>query len=712
MEDGTDALRGVPLEVRQVRIALTREFSNLLDLDDVPALSPAQRERVFLSRALAAKTAQLVADCTAVEAAGAVIDGADDNGIDAVMVSPATAEIWLIQAKWSDQGTASLDSTTIQKLLHGFEQLLDLQYDRFNARFQRLIDRVNATLNAPTLRIHLVLAALGDNGLPDEGQDLLVKAMLRVNQVEELVDFRVLGVADFHSAVRRDALPAPASVTATLTDGWHMNSTPYQTYLGTVTADELAAWYEHHRERLFDQNVRYPLGLTSVNAAMVDSLLNNPHEFWYFNNGITVLCDSVRTNYFARRAEGQPVRLELANARVVNGAQTVAAVHHAYEREPQAIAEALVAVRLICLDGAPNDLAQRITQATNTQNHVEARDFAALDPQQELIRQDFALSLDKSYVLKRGEQEPAPTAGCSVAEAALALACAYPDAALVARFRQDSDVLWRRDLGGVYTRLFGSRPSALQIWRSVKLLRRVRDELATLAGGLDGRGRVVADRADLLVAHIAFQLIGTDGIDEPGDGWEARLGGTVKLTGVILATLIDQLNARHGEHAFLTRTFRDEQSCQRLVSDVLRSLEHGAERQPTTPQRPNRGRRPNTVPLLVEHGLIDDGTQLIYRPNSAAEREALQDWLSEAPERYLATWVNDSRKPLVWALDGQHYSPARLVLRIWEEAQWTERPAAVHSTRSWYLPGEGTLAELASELLADAETAGDDPGAE
>ncbi|WP_143642242.1 AIPR family protein, partial [Streptomyces viridochromogenes] len=201
-------------------------------------------------------------------------------------------------------------------------------------------------------------------------------------------------------------MPEPATITATLSDGWHMNSTPYQTYLGTVSAEELVGWYEQFGMRLFDQNVRFPLGATDVNATMVDSLLNAPQEFWYLNNGITVLCDSVRTTYVARRAQGQPVQLELGNARVVNGAQTVAAARQAYEREPQAVADALVAVRLICLDGAPNDLAQRITRATNTQNHVEARDFAALDPQQELIRQDLALSLGKSYVLKRGGPEP------------------------------------------------------------------------------------------------------------------------------------------------------------------------------------------------------------------------------------------------------------------------------------------------------------------
>ncbi|MCD9587784.1 AIPR family protein [Streptomyces sp. 8ZJF_21] len=711
MEHGTEALRGVPLEARQIRAALVREFVGLLDMDDVTTGSPAQRERVFLPRALAAKAVQLVADCTAAEAAAAVIDGVEDQGVDAVFVSPSTAEIWLIQAKWSEQGTARLNSVAVQQLLHGVQQILDFRYDRFNAKFQRLVPGIDALLGEAALRVHLVLAALADEGLSLEANDLLHEGVREFNRFGELVDIQILGVPDFHAIVLRESLPEPATINATLSDGWHMNSTPYQTYLGTVSAEELAGWYEQHGTRLFDQNVRFALGATDVNATMVDSLLNAPQEFWYLNNGITVLCDSVRTTFIARPYQGQPVRLELGNARVVNGAQTVAAVRQAYEQEPRAVAEALVAVRLICLDGAPNDLAQRITRATNTQNHVEARDFAALDPQQELIRQDLALSLGKSYVLKRGGPEPAPAAGCTMAEAALALTCAYPDAALLARYQADGDVLWRRASGGFYSRLFDNRPGALQIWRSVSVLRQVRDELAVLADSLEGRERVVADRAELLVAHAVFQLIGGDGIDEPGDDWEARGHGAVKRTGEILVALTDHLNARYGQHAFLTPILRDEQSCRHLVSDVLQTVQHGAGRRLVVPPRRNHRRRPNTVPFLVQHRLIDDGAQLIYRPG-IVERDAVSAWLSGGPERYLATWVNDARKPLIWALDGRRYSPSGLVLQIWERAGWVEQPAAVQGTTRWYLPGEGSLADLAGELLADMEAAGDGPGVE
>ncbi|MEU6109051.1 AIPR family protein [Streptomyces albidoflavus] len=711
MEDRNDSPQDLPMQVRQVRQALTHEFASLLDLTDVSSRSQEQQERVFLSRALAAKAVQLVAGCTTAEAANSVTDGADDNGIDAVIVSSDTAEIWLTQARWSNDGRARFDSASVLQLLHGLRRLVNLRYDRFNAKFDPLIEQLNAALKAPSCRIHLVLAAIGDPGLAPGSRDLLDEATSDFNHEKELLDFRFLGVADFHSAARRGVVPEPISVTATLSDGWHMNSTPYQTFLGTVGADELASWYENYGRQLFDQNVRYPLGLTNANLAVIESLLNNPHEFWYFNNGVTVLCDSVRAHYFARRAVGQPTRLELVNARVVNGAQSVASIHHAYGLDPEAVTEARVSLRVICLDGAPADLAQRITQATNTQNRVEPRDFAALDPQQILIRQDFALSLGKIYVLKRGELEPAPAAGCTVVEAAFALACAYPDAAVVARLWRDSSTLWSRGPRGIYTQLFGSPPTALQIWRSVKLMRGVRDALATLTAGLEGRDQMIADRADLLITHIAFQLVGNDGIDEPGDEWDARQQATLKRTEELLLGLIEQLGAEYGQFALLARILRDEERCRRLASSVLESLTNGGNQELPRPGQSARRRRPNAVPLLVQYGRLEDGTQLLYRPNSAPEREALHEWLGEVPERYLASWVNDHRKPLVWAVDGQRYSPTGLVFRIWEEAHWVEHPVAVAGTRSWYVPGEGTLDSLASELLANEEIASDGPGA-
>jgi len=142
-------------------------------------------------------------------------------------------------------------------------------------------------------------------------------------------------------------------------------------------------------------------------------------------NGVTVLCDSAEAVYSSlRNPHGGPVTLQLDNASVVNGAQTVRSVQRALEATDDA-ATARVGVRVIVTGGAA-EFASRTTRATNRQNQVEPRDFVALDSVQAEIRADLRAELGKTYSVKRGEK-PASETGCSLDEAAIALACAHPN---------------------------------------------------------------------------------------------------------------------------------------------------------------------------------------------------------------------------------------------------------------------------------------------
>ncbi|KAA6210983.1 AIPR family protein [Streptomyces filamentosus] len=702
---------GRPVVARQLRAALSREFADLIDMTDLPSAAPGpdpSRERVFLPRALAAKAVSLLTDRDPAEAAAAVIDGAGDRGIDAVVCSIATPELWLVQAKWSDHGTAETSVEDAHRLVDGLRLLADLRYEEFNARFQRLATVVDDALASDDCRIHLVLAAAGD-GQPDPAVEaVLSRCADEFNTLGDLVDFRFLGLSDLHAAALHDPTPQPVSVTATLVDGWTAVQHPYQTYLGVIAVDELADWYARHGERLYEGNVRRYLGMTKVNQELVDSLIGEPDHFWYFNNGVTVLCDEVRPHYFARPAAGQPVRLELTNARIVNGAQTAASAYHAWRQDRDAAARARVMLRVMRVKDAPDGLARSIAKATNTQNRVEPRDFVALDPEQALIREDFARTLGKSYVYKRGELDPSPSTGCSIVEAAIALACAHRDAGLVARVRADHDHLWRSGPDGAYARLFGRRPTALQIWRSVRLTRAVGRALEDASGTLAGRDRALIGPGRLLLNHIAFRLVGDEDIDEPEGMWQSRADAVVGRIGAVVPLLTEVLDHTYGQRVPLALVFRDQERCRRVAASALGSLAAGGLPEPAAPAPPDARsrasrRRPNSVRLLVDRGRIEDGTPLVFRTTTFSEGRALDDWLGEDPQRYLATWVNDARTPLIWAVDGARYSPTGLVMRIWQEAAWTEAPVAVQGPRSWVLPGEGTLAELAEALLDDDE---------
>jgi hypothetical protein len=680
---------------------LKREFAARISMTDYEGRQPHERENAFLSRALSAKAARVLTDCTSDEAAAGVIDGRNDFGIDAVAFSASGSAMWLIQAKWSDKGRAGFDTAAAHKLIHGLKKLDNRDFDHFNARLQLLADRVRSVFAIPTCKIHLVVAVLGEGQLSEETESILREAALEFGGYGRTVQHRVLNQAEFHQAVRDDLAPEPIDITATMTEGWHSRDTPYLAYDGLVCAQELATWYSAHGERLYDRNVRRSLGLTDVNQTLVASLIDDPQGFWYRHNGITVQCDTIDPEFFAQRGPSKPVRLTLRNASVVNGAQTVTSSHRAYEQNPDALADAFVTVRIISVADASEWFAKEITKATNTQNRMERRDFIAIDDVQARIREDLRLTLDKDYVLRRGEIDPPPAFGCSVHEAAVALACAHKDSALAAKINGTPDSVWEDGPDGVYPRLFGQQPNAHEIWRSVQLIREVRDQLHRTRSRLYGRAASIADSGALLIAHMVFQLVGADGMNGPDLEWESTLDTVSARVDSVLKQLIPLVNKLFGDGSYVTTTFTNKDRCEQLVVATLRAIEEGAD----TPdlkhyQKPSALRstsRSNVVSLIFGADGIALGTELKYLPRPA-ETQAIGDWLNADYNRSSATWVKDRSKPLRWRVDGKHYSPTGLVLQIWRQAGWEKAPGTVRGPKYWVVPNEGTLIEIADRI--------------
>ncbi|MGV9616820.1 AIPR family protein [Nocardia xishanensis] len=670
-------------------------------MSDYESRQPHERENAFLSRALSAKAARMLTDCTSDEAAAGVIDGRNDFGIDAVGFSASGSTMWLIQAKWSNKGQAGFDTAAAHKLIHGLKKLDNRDFDHFNARLQLLAERVRSVFAIPTCKIYLVVAVLGDGQLSEETESILKEAALEFGGYGRTVQHRVLNQAEFHQAVRDDLAPEPIDITATMIEGWHSRDTPYLAYDGLVCAQELATWYIAHGERLYDRNVRRSLGLTDVNQTLVASLIDDPQGFWYRHNGITVQCDKIDHEFFAQRGPSKPVRLTLHNASVVNGAQTVTSSHRAYEQNPDALVDAFVTVRIISVVDAPESFAKEITEATNTQNRMERRDFIAIDDVQARIREDLRLTLDKDYVLRRGEIDPPPAFGCSVHEAAVALACAHKDSALAAKINGTPDSVWEDGPDGVYPRLFGQQPTANEIWRSVQLIREVRDQLHRTRSMLSGRAASIADSGTLLIAHMVFQLVGADSMDGPDPEWESTLDTVGAHVESVLKQLIPLVNKLFGDGSYVTTTFTNKDRCERLVVATLRAIEDGTD----TPelkqyQKPSASRsttRSNVVPLIFDADGIAFGTELKYLPGPA-ETLAIGDWLDADSNRSSATWVKDRSKPLQWAVDGRHYSPTGLIRQIWREAGWEKAPGTIRGPKYWGVPDDGTLIEIADRI--------------
>lgn len=165
---------------------------------------------------------------------------------------------------------------------------------------------------------------------------------------------------------------------------------------------QIATLIKRHGERLLERNIRRYLGLQGnrVNEGIRRTLMSNERNNFYFcNNGITLTCDSF--SYNALQDGDYQVRVE--NLQTINGGQTCMTILFKTLQEPNLLhenAQVYVLLRLYQLPHDNDDLVQKITYATNSQNPVELKDLRANDERQRRLEMDIQ-QLGFNYRRKR-----------------------------------------------------------------------------------------------------------------------------------------------------------------------------------------------------------------------------------------------------------------------------------------------------------------------
>ncbi len=110
---------------------------------------------------------------------------------------------------------------------------------------------------------------------------------------------------------------------------------------------------------------------SEVNHVISKTLNETPSNFWYFNNGITLLVQNLKRQAIGGNDKSVGM-FECTNVTIVNGAQTVGTIG----RDLQDLnSPAFLHARIIELDDPASTLGQQITRASNTQNKIDARNL-------------------------------------------------------------------------------------------------------------------------------------------------------------------------------------------------------------------------------------------------------------------------------------------------------------------------------------------------
>ncbi|WP_160051769.1 AIPR family protein [Nocardiopsis sp. FR26] len=684
------------VQVRHVRGEIEARFRDLIDTTDRPER---EREDVLLTRGLSALAVQSEHPCSDMVAAEKIFDGETDRGLDAVAVELRTEQphICLVQSKWNHKGKAKFGEAEVDAMMYGLDKILDLEFNLFNKRFQKHVPELEQALGGGSPKITLVLALMRTEPLNDDVLRRLDEKIAQHNQVVDMVDYKIFNLRDVHRAILGDAASPKINAKVKL-ECFGQEHQPQAMY-GTMTVPDVAALYAEHGRGLFAKNIRGSLDVSDVNPRIRNTLVEEPHHFWYFSNGITMLCDTVKPIGSAR--PGSSGSFDLSGASVVNGAQTVTAIHKAYSTNPETAGDGRVLVRLISLENCPPGFGDQVTINTNTQNPIEERDFKSLDEVQIRLRDDFALHLRLSYVIKRGEPMPKPEHGCSITEAAEALAATHQNAELAAQAKREPSALWR---DGTYRELFGSEPNVYRVWRCVQLLRAVGGQLSELRDGLLGRAAAAASYGDLLITHVVFRQLVTRAIEDPDTDWESQLARVPGLVEEALNWVLGAIDMEYGPTSQVIAAVRNTERIRRVARHAVSGIAGGKDAPVLDPEYQalgtgQRGRQVGAVRTLVNAGRVPDGTVLEFRPFSRPEQQEMTGWLAEEPKRGQAVWRNTKQNQLQWQADGKWYSPSGLVRKMRRDASGKDQSA--QGTRHWHVPGEGSLADLAAQVRAE-----------
>lgn len=208
-----------------------------------------------------------------------------------------------------------------------------------------------------------------------------------------------------------------------------------------------------------------------------------------------------------------------------------------------------------------------ITRASNTQNRIDARNFVALDPEQERIRTE--LLLDKiNYEFREGEPLESLVDGFEFIEAVTTLACASNEISYVAMAKGYVGGLYQTIEGPPYKALFNSSTSASRLWNLVKLARRIDRQMKSSYDQSSSTERGIVVHGNRLMLHLTFRRLSDVAYDLlKGDEISDKT-----LTGACKSIMKDLSEIIDGQYtgAYLAPLFKNVGKCTNIRDESER----------------------------------------------------------------------------------------------------------------------------------------------
>jgi len=350
------------------------------------------------------------------EAVGALCGASNDKGTDAVLIDDNARSVFVIQGKYHVGIMAKSEArSAVQAFAQLARTLSEPNKEEFadalrgaNPTAAKLLEKARQRIVDRSYALHLYYVTTGKVSQVQQRDARTVANSAAIACSLEFFDGdRVLSVLrDYLDGV---APPVPMlDFEIERAAGVHVNGVfqrydkqhKIESWVFSTRGSALGELYQRTGIRLFARNIRGFLGRdTPVNREMETTLKTAPDFFFYYNNGVTVLCERAE-----RTSRAGADVLRVWNPQIINGQQTTRMLAETKAKNDGSSVLVKV-IQVPSLYRGPTlsfeDLLGQIVKGTNWQNKIKRSDLVANDPRQVQLERELR---KRGYVyLRKGQ---------------------------------------------------------------------------------------------------------------------------------------------------------------------------------------------------------------------------------------------------------------------------------------------------------------------
>lgn len=535
------------------------------------------------SRAIGAYCINQLGNADDQQSGEAVCDSSSDGGIDAIFVNHNEKIVVVAQSKYNQSGSNTWTKDDFLSFKHAIEHLLSGDFDRFDIILKNKAKDLDIALNDSEYQFKFAMIHTGKKGAADiilkdmqEWQHTLNRDGLMPEDTPEedwFFQVHLISAEDIQQWLN-DGGQQKVDLNGVELIQCGVIDDSQQAVYGTLTGDQLHEWYSQFGSKLFTKNIRSLLGKTDVNESIKQTVINEPQNFWFFNNGITLLVNEISPHRRNAVRSADLKTYDFKDVSIINGAQTVSSIGTINNLSIEHLSQVKVFARFIKITSSEAEqLANNITIANNHQNRVTGRDFAAQHSEQRRLANEIAIE-GFTYVLLRSGASPIfSEKNIDMDEALSALACLTASPNILATLKSNRGKFFENLNGSLYKAVFNSSVSGLLVINSTSVYREIEKILTELIDSTSSRkGKNLIVHGVRVLTSISMSTMKSkiQGVDK----FLITASEIENLKEVISKSykLIDDYISENYPSAYLARFFQNREKIEEISNYVYKEL--------------------------------------------------------------------------------------------------------------------------------------------